>query len=102
MIEQTKFAELVDCPDKEFSEYLEDKNVGYVQSLRNFISANYQVFTEMRRDLVEKISAENLSQDSEEYKTLQGIYVEMMKLEQKATICVEWIKSHSIEQGILT
>lgn len=97
MSEQTRFAELVDCPDKEFSEYLEDKNVGYVQSLRNFISANYQVFTEMRRDLVEKISAENLSQDSEEYKTLQGVYVEMMKLEQKATICVEWIKSHSIE-----
>ena len=97
MTEKTEFGKLVDSTPEEFREHCADKNLGYVSSLRNHIAGAFQTFTKMKEDLVEKVKKENLPEDSEEMKTIRGIYVELMKLEQKSCICVEIIKERELK-----
>lgn len=96
MSEKTEFGILVDSTPEEFREHCADKNLGYVSSLRNQIAGAYQTFTKMKEDLVEKVKKDNLPESSEEMKTIKGIYVELMKLEQKSCICVEIIKEREL------
>lgn len=97
MTEKTEFGVLVDSTPEQFREHCADKNLGYVSSLRNHIAGAFQTLTKMKDDLVEKVKAENLPEDSEEVKTIRGIYVELMKLEQKSCICVEIIKERELK-----
>ena len=97
MTEKTEFGKLVDSTPEEFREHCADKNLGYVSSLRNHIAGAFQTFTKMKEDLVEKVKKENLPEDSEEMKTIRGIYAELMKLEQKSCICVEIIKERELK-----
>lgn len=97
MTEKTEFGMLVDGTPEQFREHCADKNLGYVSSLRNHIAGAYQTFTKMKEDLVEKVKANNLPEDSEEMKTIRGIYVELMKLEEKSCICVEIIKERELK-----
>ena len=91
MTEKTEFGVLVDCSDEEFKKHCEGKNIGYVTSLRNHIAGVYQTFVEMKKDLIEKVKADNLGEDSEEVKTIKGIFAELLKLEHKALLCNEII-----------
>lgn len=97
MIEKTEFGALVDSTPEEFKEHCADKSLGYVSSLRNYIAAAFQTFTKMKEELVEKIMKESLPEDSEEVKTVRGIYAELFKLEQKSCICVEIIKERELK-----
>lgn len=97
MTEKTEFGMLVDSSPEEFREHCANKNLGYVSSLRNHIAGAYQTLTKMKEDLVEKVKAEQLPDDSEEMKTIRGIYVELMKLEQKSCICVEIIEERKLK-----
>ena len=97
MTEKTEFGTLVDSTPEEFREHCVGKNLGYVSSLRNQIAGAFQTFTKMKEDLVEKVKRENLPEDSEEIKTIKGIYAELMKLEEKACICAEIIKERELK-----
>ena len=97
MTEKTEFGMLVDSTPEEFREHCADKNLGYVSSLRNHIAGAFQTLTKMKDDLVEKVKKEHLTEDSAEMKTIQGIYAELMKLEQKSCICVEIIKERELK-----
>ena len=97
MTEKTEFGMLVDGTPEQFREHCANKNLGYVSSLRNHIAGAFQTLTKMKDDLVEKVKAENLPEDSEEMKTIRGIYVELMKLEEKSCICVEIIKERELK-----
>ena len=97
MSEKTEFGILVDGTPEAFREHCADKNLGYVSSLRNHIAGAFQTFTKMKEDLVEKVKRENLPEDSEEMKTIRGIYVELMKLEEKSCICVEILKERELK-----
>ena len=97
MTEKTEFGKLVDSTPEAFIEHCADKNLGYVSSLRNHIAGAFQTLTKMKEDLVEKVKKNNLPEDSEEMKTIRGIYVELMKLEQKSCICVEIIKERELK-----
>ena len=97
MSEKTEFGMLVDSTPEEFREHCADKNLGYVSSLRNHIAGAFQTLTKMKEDLVTKVKEENLTEDSEEMKTIKGIYSELMKLEQKSCICVEIIKERELK-----
>ena len=97
MSEKTEFGMLVDSTPEEFIKHCADKNLGYVSSLRNYIAGAFQTLSKMKEDLIQKVKSENLSEDSEEMKTVRGIYVELMKLEQKACICVEIIKERELK-----
>ena len=97
MTEKTEFGMLVDSTPEQFREHCADKNLGYVSSLRNHIAGAFQTLTKMKDDLVEKVKAEKLPEDSEEMKTIRGIYVELLKLEEKSCICVEIIKERELK-----
>lgn len=97
MSEKTEFGVLVDSTADDFRKHCEGKDLGYVYSLRNQIAGAYQTFIKMKEDLVEKVKAENLSEDSEEVATIKGIFVELMKLEEKSFICVEIIKERELK-----
>lgn len=96
-IEKTEFGTLVDGTPEEFREHCADKNVGYVSSLRNHIAGAYQTLLKMKDDLVGKVKSENLPEDSEEVKTIKGIYNELLKLEEKSCICVEILKERELK-----
>ena len=51
----------------------------------------------MKDDLMDKINDEGLSKDSEEMMTLKGIYGNLIKLEQKSTICAEICKERALK-----
>lgn len=97
MSDKTEFGMLVDSTPEEFRAHCADKNLGYVSSLRNHIAGAFQTLTKMKDDLVEKVKKENLPEDSDEIKAIKGIYVELMKLEQKSCICVEIIKERELK-----
>lgn len=97
MTEKTEFGILVDSTPEQFREHCADKSLGYVSSLRNHIAGVYQTITKMKDDLVERVKTESLTEDSEEMKTIRGIYVELLKLEQKSCICVEIIKERELK-----
>ena len=97
MSDKTEFGILVDSTPEEFREHCADKNLGYVSSLRNYIAGAFQTLTKMKEDLIAKVNKENLPEDSEEVKTIKGIYVELMKLEQKSCLCVEIIKERELK-----
>lgn len=97
MTEKTEFGMLVDGTPEQFREHCANKNLGYVSSLRNHIAGAFQTLTKMKDDLVAKVKAENLPEDSDEMKTIRGIYVELMKLEEKSCICVEIIKERELK-----
>ena len=96
-IEQTEFGKLIDGTPEEFREHCANKDLGYVSSLRNYIAGAFQTFTKMKDDLVEKVKKENLPKDSEEVKTINGIFSELLKLEQKSCLCVEIIKERELK-----
>lgn len=93
----TEFGNLVDGTSEGFKEHCADKDLGYVLSLRNHIIGAYQTLLKMREDLLKKIKEEKLTDDSEEMTTLKGIYVELMKLEEKACLCWEIIKERELK-----
>ena len=97
MTNKTEFGMLVDSTPEEFREHCADKNLGYVSSLRNHLAGAFQTFTKMKEDLVEKVRNEKLPEDSAEMKTIQGIYAELMKIEEKSCICVEIIKERELK-----
>lgn len=97
MTDKTEFGALVDSTAEDFRAHCANKNLGYVSSLRNHIAGAFQTFTKMKDDLVEKVKNENLSEDSDEVKTIRGIYVELMKLEEKSCICVEIMNERKLK-----
>ena len=97
MSEKTEFGMLVDGTADNFREHCADKNVGYVSSLHNHIAGSYQVLEKMKDDLLNKIKEEGCPEDSEEMKTLKGIYAELMKLEEKACICVQILEERKLK-----
>lgn len=97
MSEKTEFGALVDSTDVEFLEHCADKNVGYVSSLRNQIAGAYQTLLRMKDDLMAKVKAESLGEDSEEIQTIKGIYNELLKLEHKSCLCVGILKERELK-----
>lgn len=96
MIEKTEFGTLVDSTPEEFREHFVGKDLGYVSSVRNYLAGAYQTFIKMKEDLIKKVKDEKLPEDSDEVKTIKGIYAELMKIEQKSCICVEIIKEREL------
>ena len=94
---KTDFGKLMDSSEEDFKAHCADKSVGYVSSLRNYIAGAYQTLVKMKDDLKEKIKTEGLSEDSEEMMTIKGIYANLIKLEQKATICAEICKERALK-----
>lgn len=97
MSEKTEFGILVDSSADDFREHCADKDLGYVSSFRNQIAGAFQMLIKVKDDLIAKVKADSLSEDSDEVKTIKSIYSELMKLEEKSCICVEIIKERELK-----
>lgn len=93
----TELGVLIDGTAEQFREHCKDKDLGYVSSLRNHLAGVYQTFIKMKDDLIKKIKEEQLAEDSEEVKTIKGIYSELMKIEEKSCLCMEIIKERELK-----
>lgn len=96
MSTKTEFGLLIDGTAESFREHCADKDLGYVSGLRNHIAGAYQTLVKIKEDLMGKIKEESLPEESDEMRTLKGIYVELMKLEEKSCLCVEIIKEREL------
>ena len=95
--ELSEFGKLIDGTSEEFREHCADKDLGYINSLRNQLAGTFQQLTKMKDDLLRKIKKEKLPKDSEEVKSIQGIYQQLMRVEEKACICVEIAKERQLK-----
>ena len=94
-IENSEFGNLIDGSLDDFLSHCKDKNLGYVMSLKNSIAGSYQTLLKVRESLIDKIKQEDLKENSEEMQTLKGVYLEIMRLEEKACACADIIKEKS-------
>lgn len=93
----SEIGKLIDGNSESFREHCADKDLGYVNSLRNHLAGIYQMFVKMKDDLIKKVKEQNLSEDSEECHTIEKIYSEMMKVEEKAALCVVISKERELK-----
>lgn len=93
----TELGVLIDGTAEQFRDHCKDKDLGYVSGLKNHLAGVYQTFVKMKDDLIKKVKEEQLSEDSEEMKTIKGIYSELMKVEEKSCLCVEIIKERELK-----
>ena len=93
----SEIGKLVDGSAESFREHCVDKDLGYVNSLRNHLAGVYQTFIKMKDDLIVKIKDQNIPKGASEYTALNGIYAEMMKVEEKSAICVEIAKERELK-----
>ena len=94
---ESEIGKLIDGSAESFREHCSDKDLGYVNSLRNHLAGTYQMFVKMKDDLIKKVKEQKLSEDSEECNTIKKIYSEMMKVEEKAVLCVEIAKERELK-----
>lgn len=93
----TELGVLIDGTAEQFRDHCKDKDLGYVSGLKNHLAGVYQTFIKMKDDLIKKVKEEHLAEDSEEMKTIKGIYSELMKIEEKSCLCVEIIKERELK-----
>lgn len=93
----TELGVLIDGTVEQFRDHCKDKDLGYVSGLKNHLAGVYQTFIKMKDDLIKKVKEEQLAEDSEEMKTIKGIYSELMKIEEKSCLCVEIIKERELK-----
>lgn len=93
----TELGVLIDGTAEQFRDHCRDKDLGYVSGLKNHLAGVYQTFIKMKDDLIKKVKEEQLAEDSEEMKTIKGIYSELMKIEEKSCLCVEIIKERELK-----
>lgn len=93
----TELGVLIDGTAEQFRDHCKDKDLGYVSGLKNHLAGVYQTFIKMKDDLIKKVKEEQLAEDSEEMKTIKGIYSELMKIEEKSCLCVEIIKERELK-----
>jgi len=93
----TELGVLIDGTAEQFRDHCKDKDLGYESGLKNHLAGVYQTFIKMKDDLIKKVKEEQLAEDSEEMKTIKGIYSELMKIEEKSCLCVEIIKERELK-----
>lgn len=93
----TELGVLIDGTAEQFRDHCKDKDLGYVSGLKNHLAGVYQTFIKMKDDLIKKVKEEQLAEDSEEMKNIKGIYLELMKIEEKSCLCVEIIKERELK-----
>lgn len=93
----TELGVLIDGTAEQFRDHCKDKDLGYVSGLKNHLAGVYQTFIKMKDDLIKKVKEEQLAEDSEEMKTIKGIYSELMKIEEKSCLCMEIIKERELK-----
>lgn len=90
----TELGQLIDCSEEEFRKYCEDKDLGYISSLLNLMTATYNEVSKVRAELVEKYSpleekAPDPVQREGVVETLNGLYSKLMTIEQRVFILRE-------------
>lgn len=96
-VQKSEFGALIDGTAESFKEHCANKDLGYVKGLKNYIVGAYQTLVKMKEDLIAKVRESSLPEDSEEMKTVRGIYTELMKLEEKSCLCTDIIKERELK-----
>lgn len=95
--ELKSLGDLADLSSEEFTDFLLDKNIGYLHSLLNLFIQSYNEMIRISDLLTEKIA--KMEPDSperlEHLNVLGGIYSNMFKIEDKSRICRVMIAERS-------
>lgn len=91
-----ELAQLIDCPEEDFKEYIYKCSKGYLMGLHNLLTITYNRTKDTKDDLVKKISSGKLPDSANA--TLQGLYSELLKIEQRVFILREYLKKeHNVD-----
>ena len=93
----SELGSLIDTDATDFREFCKDKDLGYLSSFHNLLVQTYNQVKDIKDQLVAKIKVERLSEDSEEKKILNGVYVKLLLTEEKVFIVRDIIKSRKLE-----
>ena len=95
--ETTELGHLIDCPEKEFRDYCDGKDLGFICSFHNLMIHTFNEVCDIKDELVLRMSKKSESDRTEEEKTtLQGLYSKLAKMEHRIFILKEIIKERSL------
>ena len=94
---KTELGQLIDCPESEFREFCQDKDLGYLSSFHNLMVQTFNEVHELKDDLVKKLAQKSGENTPEEKSTLEGMYSKLLRIEQRVFILREIIKMRQIK-----
>ena len=95
----TELGQLIDSSEKDFRGFCADKDVGYLSSLLNLMTATYNNVSDLKKELVQKYSPiDSVPEENREdvTKTLNGLYSKLMAIEQRVFILRELVQSKQL------
>lgn len=97
MKELNTIGDAIDLSEEEFKEFISDKNVGYLLSLKNLLLVTYSQVCDIKDDLVNKFKKHPSLLTEENKVTLNGIYHKLMAIEYKVIILNEFLDTRTLE-----
>lgn len=90
-----QLTQIIDCSEETFKGYLNKCSKGYLIGLHNLLVITFNRTQETKNELVNQIKLGNVSDKD---KTLEGMYSELLKIEQKVFILKEYLKdNHKVD-----
>lgn len=93
-MESISLYDLIDMDMSEFESYCATKNVGYLKSLTNLMTAIYYQCAGYKDEILNRVQKGSLSNDEKTQKTLAGLYSKMMLIEGK----ISMLKTKTIDK----
>ena len=89
----TNLGEVIDMDYDEFTNKVEDLAipVGVLQNLRVVFLASYNNLVERKNAIIDGIKNNTIENNEETHKIIEGIYAELLKIEDKSTYLVQRI-----------
>lgn len=85
-----QLAQVIDCSEEAFRQFLDKQNKGYIMSLHNILVITFNRTQSTKDELVSQISLGNIENKNN---VLEGMYSELMKIEQKVFIVKDYLKN---------
>lgn len=85
-----ELSQIIDCSEDTFRDHINACSKGYLMSLHNLFVITYNRTKETKDELVSQVKLGNVD-SVKATKTIEGLYSELMKIEQKVFILREYL-----------
>lgn len=93
----TELGRLIDCTEEQFLDFCKSKDVGYLSSFHNLMVQTYNEVQHIKNELVEKMATYEIATTEDSTKTLEGLYLKLMRIEQRVFMLKGLIKDRSLK-----
>lgn len=90
----SKLGDVIDLPTEEFKQQIIEQKVpiGVLQNLRIMLTSAYNELNQRREALIDRMNIMNEEDKAKTEEVLKGVYMEMLRIEDKCIFLVERVK----------